>query len=119
MKENQVPGSIVNIASIVARTGNIGQANYSASKAGVIGFTKSAAKELGKFGIRVNAICPGFINTPMIETIPEHMQQMILLQIPLGTMGQPEDIAETASFLLSTKAKYITGTVIDVTGGLL
>jgi len=112
-------GSIVNISSIVGKTGNAGQTNYAASKAGVIGFTKSAAKELGKFGIRVNAICPGFINTPMIETIPEHMQQMILYQIPLGTMGQPEDIAETASFLLSKKSKYITGTVIDVAGGLL
>merc|ERR1719242_2558415 len=119
MKEQKLAGSIVNIASIVGRTGNIGQANYSASKAGVIGFTKSAAKELGKFGIRVNAICPGFINTPMVETIPEHMRQMILFQIPLGTMGQPEDIAETASFLLSTRAKYISGTVIDVAGGLL
>ena len=74
MKEQQLPGSIVNIASIVARTGNIGQANYTASKAGVIGFTKTAAKELGKFGIRVNVILPGFIKTPMTDVVPDKVQ---------------------------------------------
>ena len=74
MKENSLPGSIVNIASIVARTGNIGQANYTASKAGVIGFTKTAAKELGKFGIRVNVILPGFIKTPMTDVVPDKVK---------------------------------------------
>ena len=79
MKENQLPGSIVNIASIVARTGNIGQANYTASKAGVIGFTKTAAKELGKFGIRVNVILPGFIKTPMTDVVPDKVSSTYLI----------------------------------------
>ena len=78
MKENQLPGSIVNIASIVARTGNIGQANYTASKAAVIGFTKTAAKELGKFGIRVNVILPGFIKTPMTDVVPDKVRKKAL-----------------------------------------
>ena len=80
MKEQQLPGSIVNIASVVARTGNIGQANYTASKAGVIGFTKTAAKELGKFGIRVNVILPGFIKTPMTDVVPDKVCRCILLR---------------------------------------
>ena len=79
MKEQQLPGSIVNIASVVARTGNIGQANYTASKAGVIGFTKTAAKELGKFGIRVNVILPGFIKTPMTDVVPDKVRRCIIL----------------------------------------
>ena len=78
MKEQQLPGSIVNIASVVARTGNIGQANYTASKAGVIGFTKTAAKELGKFGIRVNVILPGFIKTPMTDVVPDKVRKCII-----------------------------------------
>ena len=78
MKEQQLPGSIVNIASVVARTGNIGQANYTASKAGVIGFTKTAAKELGKFGIRVNVILPGFIKTPMTDVVPDKVRRCII-----------------------------------------
>merc|ERR1712079_947326 len=84
MKEQQLAGSIVNIASVVARTGNIGQANYTASKAGVIGFTKTAAKELGKFGIRVNVILPGFIKTPMTEVVPDKMMVQLQIQIPLS-----------------------------------
>jgi len=142
MKENQLTGSIVNIASIVARTGNIGQANYTASKAGVIGFTKTAAKELGKFGIRVNVILPGFIKTPMTDIVPDKLKMMVQLQIPLanrtvkeeswkiklaerltgrklGDFGEPEDIAETAAFLASNRARYMTGSCIDVNGGLL
>ena len=126
--------------STVGKTGNVGQANYTASKAGVIAFTKTAAKELGKFGIRVNCICPGFIQTAMTDAVPEHIQQMMLFQIPLGRFGQPEDIgkifenaeflilnksfqilftAETAAFLASDRAKYINGAAIDVNGGLL
>ena len=112
-------GSFVNVASIVGQTGNKGQANYSASKAGVITFTKTAAKELAAFNIRVNCICPGFINTPMVDSIPDHLKQMLLFQIPLGKMGEPEDIAETAAFLASDRSKYITGAEINVNGGLL
>jgi len=118
MKEQQLPGSIVNIASIVARTGNIGQANYTASKAGVIGFTKTAAKELGKFGIRVNVILPGFIKTPMTDVVPDKVKMSFESQIPLGSFGDPVDIAEVASFLASTRSKYITGASLDVNGGL-
>merc|ERR1711872_1208234 len=118
MKEQQLAGSIVNIASIVGKTGNIGQANYTASKAGVIGFTKTAAKELGKFGIRVNVILPGFIKTPMTDVVPEKVNAGILSSIPLGDFGDPEDIAEVVSFLASQRSKYITGAVVEVTGGL-
>jgi len=119
MKEADIKGSIVNISSITGKTGNVGQANYTASKAGVIAFTQTAAKELGKFGIRVNCICPGFIETAMTDAIPEHIRQMMLFQIPLGHFGQAEDIAETAAFLASNRAKYINGAAIDVNGGLL
>lgn len=118
MKEQQMPGSIVNIASVVARTGNIGQTNYTASKAGVIGFTKSAAKELGRFGIRVNVILPGFIKTPMTDVVPDKVRKGYLAllsfpipqikegfmsQIPLGDFGDPIDIAEVTAFLASKR----------------
>merc|ERR1711935_680045 len=118
MKDNKLQGSIVNIASIVGRTGNVGQANYTASKAGVIGFTKTAAKELGRFGIRVNVILPGFIETPMTDVIPEKIKSQFISQIPLGHMGDPIDIGEVASFLASDRAKYITGASFDVNGGM-
>merc|ERR1712002_711663 len=118
MKEQRLTGSIVNIASIVGRTGNIGQANYTASKAGVVGFTKTAAKELGKFGIRVNVILPGFIKTPMTDVVPEKVKAGILSSVPLGDFGDPEDIAEVVAFLASNRSKYITGASLDVTGGL-
>merc|ERR1711936_517143 len=118
MKDQQLAGSIVNIASIVGRTGNIGQANYTASKAGVIGFTKTAAKELGKFGIRVNVILPGFIKTPMTDVVPDKVKQAFVSQIPLGEFGLPVDIAEVAAFLASSRSKYITGATLDVNGGL-
>merc|ERR1719433_1254478 len=118
MKEQKLAGSIVNIASIVGRTGNIGQANYTASKAGVIGFTKTAAKELGKFGIRVNVILPGFIKTPMTDVVPDKVKMSFISQIPLGDFGDPLDIAEVSSFLASTRSKYITGASFDVNGGL-
>lgn len=119
MKDNNIRGSIINIGSVVARTGNIGQANYTASKAGVIAFTKTAAKELGKFGIRVNVILPGFIKTPMTDVVPEKVKGMILAQIPLGDFGEPSDIAEVASFLASESSKYVTGASIDVNGGMV
>merc|ERR1712117_227266 len=118
MKEQQLPGSIVNIASIVGKTGNIGQANYTASKAGVIGFTKTAAKELGRFGIRVNVILPGFIKTPMTDVVPDEVKTGILSQIPLGDFGDPIDIAEATAFLASSRSKYITAASLDVNGGL-
>ncbi|CAB4055866.1 HSD17B8 [Lepeophtheirus salmonis] len=126
MKRAQKAGSIVNISSVVGKTGNVGQTNYSASKGGVISFTKSAAKELAKFHIRVNCICPGFIDTPMTKDLPEHVKYLldsqnrwVLFAIPLGCYGEPEDIAETVAFLASSKAKYITGTSVDVNGGML
>ena len=107
------------------KVGFAGHSNYSASKAGVIAFTKSASKELGKYGIRVNCICPGFIETPMADNMmtevnPEEAQrikEILKLQIPVGDFGLPEDVAEVAAFLASEKAKYITGAVIDVNGG--
>lgn len=118
MLTDKVPGSIVNISSLVGKTGNIGQTNYAASKAGVIGITKSMAKEMGKFNIRVNAVLPGFIETPMTETVPENLMQMTKLLIPLGRLGNPEEIANTCAFLASDKSSYITGATIEVTGGL-
>ena len=89
MKEQQLPGSIVNIASVVARTGNIGQANYTASKAGVIGFTKTAAKELGKFGIRVNVILPGFIKTPMTDVVPDKVRRCCIIWFHYWVLYSP------------------------------
>ncbi|XP_062601474.1 estradiol 17-beta-dehydrogenase 8-like [Saccostrea cucullata] len=118
MLADKVPGSIVNISSLVGKTGNIGQTNYAASKAGVIGLTKSMAKEMGKFNIRVNAVLPGFIETPMTDVVPEHLIQMTKMLIPLGRLGNPEEIANTCAFLASDKSSYITGATIEVTGGL-
>merc|ERR1711881_725976 len=118
MKDKSLPGSIVNIASVAARTGNLGQANYTASKAGVIGFTKTAAKELGRFGIRVNVILPGFIKTPMTDVVPDKVKTGILSQIPLGDFGDPIDIAEATAFLACERSKYITGASFDVNGGM-
>ena len=112
-------GSIINVASIMGQIGNKGQANYSASKAGIIGFTKTAAKELAAIGIRVNCICPGFINTRMVESIPDQVREKLLSQVPLGEMGEPEDVAEVAAFLASERSKYITGAVVNVNGGWL
>ncbi|CAH2068281.1 unnamed protein product, partial [Iphiclides podalirius] len=112
-----LPGSIVNISSIVAKYGNMGQTSYAASKAGVIGMTKSAAKELGKFNIRINAILPGFIDTPMVKTVPDKVKEGLLKMIPLGRMGDPTEIAEVITFLSSDKSSYITGATVDVSGG--
>ncbi|XP_046406582.1 estradiol 17-beta-dehydrogenase 8 [Ischnura elegans] len=109
--------SIVNIASIVGVHGNIGQANYSSSKAGVEALTKTAAKELSKFGIRCNAVVPGFIESPMTESVPEKVKLMVQAQIMLGRFGKPEEVAEVISFLASNRSSYINGASIEVTGG--
>ena len=111
-------GKIINIASVVGITGNIGQANYAASKAGVIGFTKSIARELASRSITVNAIAPGFIETKMTDAISEDAKQASLSNIQRGKFGQPEDIANVVVFLASDKANYITGQVIKVDGGM-
>ena len=111
-------GSIINITSIVGVTGNAGQANYSASKAGLIGFTKSVAKEYGSKGITVNAVAPGFIQTAMTDSLPEEVKEAYLKQIPLGRFGTPEDVASVVEFLASENAAYVTGQVIEVTGGM-
>ena len=111
-------GRIINMASVVGVTGNVGQANYSASKAGLIGLTKTAAKELAPRGITVNAIAPGFIETDMTASLSEKARNAMLSQVPLGRAGQPEDIATAVAFLASESASYITGQVIHVSGGM-
>ena len=115
----QKGGRIINISSVVGVAGNAGQANYAASKAGIIGLTKSVAKEVGSRGITVNAIAPGFITTDMTGKLSEANQQKILDMIPAASFGTPEDVAETALFLASEAARYITGQVIQVDGGML
>ena len=111
-------GSVVNISSIVGKMGNFGQTNYCASKAGVVGFTKALAKEYARKKVRSNAIQPGFIKTPMTDAMPERAINAVLGAVPYGEMGLPEDIAQAALFLLSDMSKYVTGTVIEVAGGL-
>lgn len=117
MTEASVAGSIVNISSIVGKYGNMGQTNYASSKAGVVAMTQSAAKELGKFNIRVNAILPGFIDTPMVKTVPDKVIHSMLKLVPLGRLGNPTEVAEVITFLSSEKSSFITGAAIDVTGG--
>ncbi len=112
-------GVILNAASVVAHYGNFGQANYSAAKAGLIGMTKTLAKELGKYGIRVNAVAPGFILTPMVEKMPEKVIQMIEGKPSLKRMGRPEEVAAAYAFLASDEASYITGTTLNVDGGMV
>ncbi len=114
----QRSGSIINISSVVGVSGNAGQANYSASKAGIIGFTKSVAKELGSRNIRSNAIAPGFIMTDMTKQLPEEVKSGWYEKIPLGRGGEPEEVAKVAVFLASDLASYVTGQVISVCGGM-
>ncbi|XP_015911598.1 (3R)-3-hydroxyacyl-CoA dehydrogenase [Parasteatoda tepidariorum] len=119
MMEKQVQsGSVVNISSVSAK-GNLGQCNYSASKAGVEGFTKSAAIELARHNIRCNAVVPGFINTQMLSTIPDKVMEKVVKSIPLQRLGEPEEIAEVCAFLASKRSSYVTGSIIQVSGGLM
>ena len=115
----QKSGAIVNISSIVGVMGNFGQANYSASKAGVIGLTKTLAREVASRGIRVNAVAPGFIDTEMTRVLDESVRQKLIEQIPLAKLGLPEDVARCVAFLVSDRSSYITGQVINVNGGML
>ncbi len=111
-------GKIVNITSIVGTTGNAGQSNYSASKAGLIGFTKSIAKEVASRGIQVNAIAPGFIRTDMTDALPDNIKKELLNNIPANKLGRPEDIANMVGFLSSDLSDYITGQIIHIDGGM-
>ena len=117
MKRRQ--GAIVNIASVVGLMGNAGQANYAASKAGVIGMTKSIAREFASRGVRCNAIAPGFIQTAMTDALSEAQREALMGQIPLGELGTPKDVASAARFLVGPGARYITGQVLTVDGGMV
>lgn len=111
-------GRIVNISSVSALNGNIGQANYSASKGGLISFTRTASRELARHGITVNAVAPGFINTRMTEDIPQNIKEKILAQIPMKRFGNPDEVAALVAYLCNDDAMYITGQVISINGGL-
>ncbi len=110
-------GRIVNMSSIVGQMGNLGQSNYAAAKAGMVGFTKSAAQELARFNITVNAMCPGFIATEMVTNLTEEVQQALLAKIPLGRFGSPEEVARLCRFLVA-EGDYITGAQININGGM-
>ena len=118
MMENN-SGKIINTSSVVAHNGNFGQSNYVATKSGVIGLTKVWARELGKYGINVNAVAPGFIETEMILSVPEKVLEGLRGKTPLGRLGKPQDIADAYVFLSSEKSNYITGTVLNVDGGMI
>ncbi len=111
-------GRIINIASVIGVTGNAGQSNYAAAKAGIIGFSKSLAKEVGSRGITVNVIAPGFIETDMTQSLPEAQKELMMGQIALGRFGSPHDIADAVAFLASPSAAYITGQTLHVNGGM-
>jgi len=111
-------GKIISISSIVGERGNFGQTNYAAAKAGILGFTKSLAKELGRFGVRVNAICPGLIETRMMEGMPEQIKEMVKRLTSLGRFGKPEEVANVTTFLASDESSFITGAIINIDGGL-
>lgn len=117
MREQGTGGSIVNMSSLSGKVGNLGQTNYSAAKAGIVGLTKAAAKEVARAGIRVNAIQPGMIRTPMTEAMPADIFTEQERQIPFGRAGEPDEIAKAVLFLASDLASYVTGTVIEVAGG--
>jgi len=114
----QRSGCIVNVSSVVGQIGNIGQANYSASKGGLIALTKTAAKELAARGVRVNAVAPGYIETDMTRAMPEKAQEMMKAMVPMKRAGQPEDVAEVINYLCSDAASYLTGQVLHVSGGM-
>ena len=111
-------GAIVNTSSVVGLHGNYGQTNYAAAKAGVIGMTKTWAREFGSKGIRVNAVAPGFIATPMTAAVPQKVAEKMVAGVPLQRLGRPEDIAAAYAFLASDDAAYVTGAVLEVSGGL-
>lgn len=111
-------GKIINVSSIIGQRGNFGQTNYAAAKAGVIGFTKALSKELGRFGVTVNAVAPGFIETPMTEKVSEELKTIVKKITSLGRFGKPEEIAAAAAFLASDEASFITGEVLNIDGGL-
>ena len=111
-------GRIINITSVVGASGNAGQANYAAAKAGVVGMAKSLARELGSRNITVNCVAPGFIDTDMTRALSEDQKNALLAQIPLGRLGRPEDVATAVAFLASPAAAYVTGTVLHVNGGM-
>ena len=113
----QGSGKIVNMSSFVGEAGNVGQANYAAAKAGLLGFTKTAAQELARYGITVNAICPGFIETDMVANIPEEAREKLLKTVPLGRFGQPEEVARAVRFVVED-ADYMTGQSLDINGGV-
>ena len=114
----QRSGTIVNLTSVIGLVGNVGQANYAAAKAGLIGLTKSMAKEVGSRGITVNAVAPGFIDTRLTDVLPEDFKKWALEMIPLNRLGEPEDVAGAVAFLVSPAARYITGNVLSVDGGM-
>lgn len=114
----QGSGSIVNASSVVGLYGNFGQTNYAATKAGVIGLTKTWARELGPKGVRVNAVCPGFVTTPILDTVPDAVKQKMIEKVPLGRLGRPEEIAAVYAFLASDDSSYINGAVLEVSGGI-
>ena len=114
----QGSGSIVNASSVVGLYGNFGQTNYAATKAGVIGFTKTWARELGPKGVRVNAVCPGFVLTPILDTVPDAVKQKMIEKVPLGRLGRPEEIAAVYAFLASDDSSYMNGAVLEVSGAI-
>jgi 3-oxoacyl-[acyl-carrier protein] reductase len=117
-KMRKTGGSIVNMASVVGITGNVGQANYSASKAGLIGLTKTCARELARYGIRVNAVAPGYIDTEMTRGLSEDVREQVLASVPLGRYGTPEEVASVVSFLAGDGSSYLTGQAVHVCGGM-
>ncbi|XP_015683836.1 estradiol 17-beta-dehydrogenase 8 [Protobothrops mucrosquamatus] len=111
-------GSIIHLGSVVGKVGNLGQANYAASKAGVEALAKTAAKELARYGIRCNTVVPGFIRTPMTDKVPPKVLDKFAAMVPMGRLGEPEDVADVCAFLASDESRYITGASLEVTGGL-